>query len=133
MRPLFDIAEQHVAEYFDQRRFEPEQGTIDVFGTRYIMLRGAANNPGELVDVAVPEVLRSMRADFQPGERPPRLELAEWITHPNNALAWRVMANRVWRHLFGRGLVTSPSNFGTSGQSRERIGLPVARGVFHCR
>jgi mono/diheme cytochrome c family protein len=43
-----------------------------------------------------------------------RLELAEAIVrHP---LAARVMANRVWQHLFGEGLVRTPGNFGHTGQ-----------------
>ena len=42
-----------------------------------------------------------------------RLELAEWIASPSNPLTARVMVNRVWLHLFGRGLVGTPDNFGT--------------------
>ena len=42
-----------------------------------------------------------------------RLELAEAIVeHP---LAARVMANRVWQHLLGSGIVRTPSNFGRTG------------------
>jgi hypothetical protein len=45
-----------------------------------------------------------------------RLELAQWITSPDNTLTARVMANRVWRHLFGRGIVPSVDNFGMLGE-----------------
>ena len=45
-----------------------------------------------------------------------RLELARWIANANNPLTARVWANRVWLHLFGRGLVPTPDNFGMSGQ-----------------
>jgi hypothetical protein len=44
-----------------------------------------------------------------------RLELARWITAPDNPLTARVMANRVWQHHFGKGLVATPSNFGLRG------------------
>jgi hypothetical protein len=44
-----------------------------------------------------------------------RQELAESIVHPDNPLTSRVIVNRVWLHHFGRGLVTSPSNFGLLG------------------
>jgi len=44
-----------------------------------------------------------------------RLELARWLTSANNPLTARVYANRVWAHLFGRGLVSTVDNFGVSG------------------
>ncbi|MEQ9410679.1 MAG: DUF1549 domain-containing protein [Fuerstiella sp.] len=45
-----------------------------------------------------------------------RLELARWITARDNPLTARVFANRVWHHLFGRGLVPSVNNFGVLGE-----------------
>jgi hypothetical protein len=45
-----------------------------------------------------------------------RLQLARWITAPENPLTARVMVNRVWRRLFGRGLTPSMDNFGATGQ-----------------
>lgn len=44
-----------------------------------------------------------------------RLELAQWITDKRNPLTARVMANRLWQWHFGKGLVTTPSDFGTRG------------------
>lgn len=44
-----------------------------------------------------------------------RLELANWLTDPGNPLTARVMANRIWHHLFGTGLVASVDNFGILG------------------
>lgn len=46
-----------------------------------------------------------------------RLELAEWIANRENPLTARVMANRIWLHLFGRGLVPSPDDFGLGGRT----------------
>jgi cytochrome c553 len=45
-----------------------------------------------------------------------RLELAKWIANPENPLTARVMANRVWHHLFGSGLVRSVDDFGVTGE-----------------
>jgi hypothetical protein len=81
-----------------------------------IMLRGSALNLGDEVLPAVPTL-------FNPHSFPSpstktslrRRTLAEWITAPDNALAWRVIANRLWQHHFGQGLVASPSNFGFTG------------------
>ncbi len=44
-----------------------------------------------------------------------RLELAEWITRHSNPLTARVAVNRVWQHLFGRGIVSTVNNFGANG------------------
>ncbi|MEZ5386039.1 MAG: DUF1549 and DUF1553 domain-containing protein [Prosthecobacter sp.] len=44
-----------------------------------------------------------------------RLELAQAIIAPNNPLTARVMVNRIWQHHFGRGLVSTPSDFGKQG------------------
>ena len=42
-----------------------------------------------------------------------RKGLAEWIASPANPLTARVMVNRIWQYYFGRGLVATPSDFGT--------------------
>ena len=44
-----------------------------------------------------------------------RRALAEWIVSPDNPLTARVMVNRIWHHHFGRGIVSTPSNFGRMG------------------
>ncbi len=44
-----------------------------------------------------------------------RLELAQWLTSPQNPLAARVIVNRVWQHLFGAGIVSTVDNFGVNG------------------
>ncbi|MFK8112203.1 MAG: DUF1553 domain-containing protein [Rubripirellula sp.] len=50
------------------------------------------------------------------GDRSGRLELAQWIIDARNPLTARVMANRVWYWLIGRGLVSTVDNFGSMGQ-----------------
>src|SRR5207244_655649 len=45
-----------------------------------------------------------------------RLELANWITDTKNPLTARVMVNRIWQNHFGRGLVSTPSDFGKRGK-----------------
>lgn len=45
-----------------------------------------------------------------------RLHLAQQIVDPDNPLTSRVIVNRVWHHLFGRGIVRSVDNFGVLGE-----------------
>jgi len=45
-----------------------------------------------------------------------RLELAEWLADPRHPLTSRVLTNRVWHHVFGRGLVPDIDYFGAKGE-----------------
>jgi len=53
--------------------------------------------------------------DMNDSETERRQALANWITHENNPLTYRVIANRLWQWTFGHGLVTTPSDFGFGG------------------
>ncbi|MGY8653682.1 MAG: DUF1553 domain-containing protein [Verrucomicrobiia bacterium] len=44
-----------------------------------------------------------------------RRELAEDLLRPDNPFTRRVIVNRIWHHLFGRGIVDTPDNFGRLG------------------
>ena len=77
-----------------------------------IHIRGDFLRPGEQVGAATPAVLNR----FNPRNgSPDRLDLARWIVDPANPLTARVAVNHVWQHLFGRGLVSTPNDFGTRG------------------
>ncbi len=80
-----------------------------------LAVRGNVHTLGEEVPRGLPAILAGSEADPQPfNQGSGRLELAESIVrHP---LAARVIANRVWLHHFGRGIVASPSNFGVMGE-----------------
>ncbi|MCM8536851.1 MAG: DUF1553 domain-containing protein [Lentisphaeraceae bacterium] len=74
-------------------------------------------NPKKFGDTA-PRSYLSILSNGEPiqfSEGSGRLELANLIASEENPLTARVLVNRVWRHLLGRGIVTSPSNFGIVG------------------
>lgn len=75
-----------------------------------IFLRGNPNNRGPQVPRQAPRLIAPQASPFRKGSG--RLELAQAIAHPDNPLTARVMVNRVWMHLFGKGLVRTPSDFG---------------------
>lgn len=49
------------------------------------------------------------------GKTSGRYQLAQWICQPTHPLTARVMANRIWAHLFGKGIVGTVDNFGITG------------------
>ena len=85
-----------------------------------LYVRGVARNAGDTVPRGMINALRSdtpgadgMATVTGSG----RLQLAEELVSPRNPLTWRVMANRVWHHLMGRGIVPSTDDFGVLGQA----------------
>lgn len=83
-----------------------------------ILQRGLAASPGEEVGPAIPVVLAEKPLVFPKATGATSLRrrtLADWIAAPQNPLTWRVIANRLWQHHFGAGIVASPSNFGFTG------------------
>jgi len=79
----------------------------------FVHVRGDFLRPGEEVQ---PGVLRVLNR-FECTTRPTRLDLARWIASPENPLTARVAVNQIWLHLFGRGLVNTPEDFGLRGEA----------------
>ena len=77
----------------------------------HVMTRGDFNRPGEVVQPGYPSIIN--HAEVKPGKGR-RHDLAAWITQPENALALRVAANRLWQQHFGRPLAM-PGDFGRQG------------------
>lgn len=80
-----------------------------------VLVRGNSTSPGKIVP------RRFLEALAGPNQRPissgsGRLELAQRTLDPANPLLSRVIVNRLWQHLFGRGIVASVDNFGVLGE-----------------
>jgi len=82
--------------------------------TARVFTRGNPLTKGD----AVPRQFLSAFGEQQPFTKGSgRLELAQAIIDPRNPLTARVMVNRIWQHHFGRGLVSTPSDFGKQGSA----------------
>jgi hypothetical protein len=88
-----------------------EAGGVDEF----LLIRGNPRTPGEVVPRRFLEALAGPEPLTSAGSG--RLELARQIASPENPLTARVLVNRVWHHLLGRGIVASVDNFGVLGES----------------
>ena len=97
----------------------PPVGTrFEAIGDMHIYVRGNHRNFGRLAPRRFPVAL-TWRDEAPLSERTQgsgRLELAEWITDSRHPLTARVIVNRLWQHLFGVGIVETPSNFGRMGR-----------------
>ncbi|MEY2409323.1 MAG: hypothetical protein QOF48_1993 [Verrucomicrobiota bacterium] len=82
----------------------------------FVLTRGDYNNPAEEAPPGFPAILSGASNRVAPASvMPQRATLARWIASADNPLTARVMVNRIWQHHFGRGLVTTPSDFGVRG------------------
>jgi hypothetical protein len=88
----------------------------------YVYRRGDPLQPGNLVGPGVPSALTDGKTPFLvkppwPGAKKTgrRLSLARWLTEPEHPLTARVAVNRIWKHHFGAGIVTTLGNFGKAG------------------
>jgi len=86
---------------------------------QYIYTRGNYLRPGAMVQPKPPVILGGRYAPTPPwpdaDKTGRRLAFAQWLTRPDHPLTARVMVNRLWKHHFGRGLVSTLDNFGKAG------------------
>jgi len=86
-----------------------------------VLKRGDIHQPLEVAKPGTLHFIQDLPADFgldaDSAEGARRAALATWITDSRNSLAWRSIVNRVWHYHFGRGLVSTPNDFGKMGSA----------------
>ena len=101
--------------------FEPDGGLKPAGAPRpvHLLKRGDIHKPLELALPGALGCVRDLPSQFEINdegdEGARRAALARWLIHPDNALTWRSIVNRVWHDHFGRGLVETPNDFGRMG------------------
>lgn len=90
----------------------------------HLLKRGAITSPGkEAKPGAYACVPVAFVLDKPDDETARRMALAKWLTHRDNSIFWRSIANRVWGWYLGRGLVNTPNDFGAMGGKPTHPGL----------
>lgn len=95
----------HYAGFFSRLKLdrkEPEKGVTQLVGTRPDSKPGT--NQPRTGQFLVPQPLDRSKAELDK-DSDPRKALAQWMTGPARNQLAKAMANRIWRELFGRGLV----------------------------
>jgi hypothetical protein len=101
--------------------FAPDAGHKPPGGPRpvHMLRRGDIHSPGAAAVPGTMACVPGLPARFtlpqESDESARRAALARWLTDRRNPLTWRSIVNRAWHEHFGRGLVSTPSDFGRMG------------------
>jgi cytochrome c553 len=125
-KPRVEALRDELAPWQNAQKLDAPQGVPVAYAVRdgqpadaYVHLRGEPENRGPVVPRGVPKFLAGETPLTIPLGTSGRLELANWLSRSDHPLTARVIANRVWQWHFGRGLVTTPSNFGMRGATPD--------------
>ncbi len=85
-------------------------------GKSYVLRRGSPENRGdEVFPAGLTELNGDLDIPLDADGSLRRKAFADWLTKAENPLTARVMVNRLWHHIFGQGIVSTPSDFGEAG------------------
>jgi len=90
-------------------------GTFRQPGPTHRLYRGEPLQKREEVSPDTVAAFGKLALDAGASERDRRIAFAKWVTREDNPLTARVIVNRLWQHVFGVGIVDTPSDFGLSG------------------
>lgn len=117
--PLMEISNEDVKEILTfinkqdtNKLIVSVMGDLDTLRTTYLLERGAYDAHGEEVQVGTPEAILSFDENYPEN----RLGLAQWLFDKRNPLTSRVFVNQIWLEFFGKGIVTTPGDFGMQGK-----------------
>lgn len=115
-RPTDEELRRLEAEKERQERKMPRVPTTMVLAARaarretHVLAAGDFTRPTQVVTPGVPAALNPLAENTGS-----RLDLARWLVSKDNPLTARVAVNRMWMHLFGKGLVETDDDFGMQG------------------
>ena len=86
-------------------------GELDSIRPTYVLDRGVYDRPTDPVEPKTPESILTFGPEYEKN----RLGLAKWMFSEENPLTARVFVNQIWQEIFGKGIVTTPGDFGMQG------------------
>lgn len=98
----------------DQLAMGAREGEVQNLKLR---VRGEPDQHGDAVPRGFLQALEWNGQPTLPKDASGRLEFASWLTDARHPLTARVAVNRIWQHLFGRGIVPTVDNFGATGEA----------------
>jgi hypothetical protein len=122
-----DNAKKQTAVEQRRQHFDYVYAAYDVPGEPYtpLLRRGDAQTPGAVVRPGVPEMIQAVEpfvweaVEGAASTSLRRTAFANWLTQSRHPLTSRVMANRLWLHHFGEGLVSTVEDFGWAGEEPQ--------------
>lgn len=126
------LLQRAIGRYWQRGQISGELRTVDDKGNPYPLAmgvmegtiknsvlyeRGDLSKPSNEIPRGFPKVFNLPETKPISAQTSGRLELAEWLMNKSHPLTARVMANRVWRHLFGVGLLRTVDQFGMSAEA----------------
>jgi hypothetical protein len=120
LTPLLDSARKELADTESENSgflASVPRSLITIAGQpREIRVKPRGNWMDDTGDLVTPAVPRYFQAGAAAGERANRLDLARWLTSPENPLTARVFVNRLWKLYFGQGLAKTLEDVGSQGE-----------------
>ena len=107
---------ENIIKNADATKFKDVYSTVkDSFPhNTYVRIGGDDRNKGQTVVRNAPQSLYKKNISIK-SKTSGRLEFANWIVSSKNPLTARVIVNRVWQYLMGKGIVNTSNNFGHAG------------------
>jgi hypothetical protein len=108
-------ARQHFIDAEEPIQEVPVMDDMPAPRPTFILARGRYDAPKNEANRVGRDTFAKLLMPFPKDAPRNRLGLARWLTDPRHPLTARVFVNRMWVRFFGRGLVTTPENFGQQG------------------
>lgn len=125
-QPFTPQSPQQESWFHELQQLEQQALTVSVYtivprdpGPMHVARRGDPMQPLDAVAPGGLAAIQTLPHDFQltvdATDADRRMQLAQWMTHPDNGPFHRTIVNRLWHLHFGRGLVATPSDLGWAG------------------